>query len=114
GAGGSRHPGLAVPRQLRTGDAPHIVPPLDWWGGKAPSASSGRAHRAAPSLRAGPPPSPTAGYTVAMPVVSIRFARDDVHERLKQAATRSGVAMSPLAELFIDEGFRMDNHPLRV
>jgi hypothetical protein len=58
--------------------------------------------------------SPTSGYTVAMPVVSIRFARDDVHERLKRAASREGVAMSPLAERLIDEGLRMDNHPLIV
>jgi hypothetical protein len=47
-----------------------------------------------------------------MAVVSIRFARDDVHERLKRAAGREGTAMSPLAERLIDEGLRMDDHPL--
>ena len=46
-----------------------------------------------------------------MPVVSIRFSQQAVHERLKTAASRSGLAMSTLAERLIEEGLRMQAHP---
>jgi hypothetical protein len=46
-----------------------------------------------------------------MAVMSIRFADDRHHDRLKAAAARRGVAMSPLAEELIEEGLRMREHP---
>lgn len=46
-----------------------------------------------------------------MAVLSIRFADDRHHQRLKAAAARSNVAMSPLAEQLIEEGLRMREHP---
>jgi hypothetical protein len=54
----------------------------------------------------------TSGYTVAVPVQSIRFTRADVHERLRDAASRKGTSASALAERLIDEGLRTDTHPL--
>ena len=54
----------------------------------------------------------TLGYTVAVPVQSIRFARADVHERLRDAASRKGTSASALAERLIDEGLRSESHPL--
>jgi hypothetical protein len=56
----------------------------------------------------------TSDYTVVMPVVSVRFSSDAVHERLRRAAHRRGVALSGLAEQLIDEGLRMADHPMIV
>lgn len=53
----------------------------------------------------------TSDYSVVMAVLSIRFADQRHHERLKAAAQRSGMAMSPLAERLIEEGLRMQDHP---
>lgn len=53
----------------------------------------------------------TVDYAVAMAVISIRFADERHHERLKAAAARQGIAMSPLAEELIEEGLRMREHP---
>lgn len=47
-----------------------------------------------------------------MGVVSVRFADDGVQDRLRDAARRQGVAISGLAERLIDEGLRVDAHPL--
>ncbi len=56
----------------------------------------------------------TYGYTVVMPVVSIRFSDEPLHRRLKDSAGRRNVGISTLAERLIDEGLRMDAHPLVV
>ena len=40
----------------------------------------------------------TIDYTVVMPVVSIRFSDDPLHERLREAARRQNVGVSTLAE----------------
>ncbi len=56
----------------------------------------------------------TSGYTVAVPVQSIRFTRADVHKRLRDAASRKGTSASALAERLIDEGLRNESHPLVV
>lgn len=56
----------------------------------------------------------TGDYTVVMPVVSIRFSDEPLHERLREAARRQHVGMSTLAERLIDEGLRSDAHPLVV
>ena len=53
----------------------------------------------------------TYDYTVAMPVVSIRFSDEPLHRRLKQSAGSRGVGVSTLAERLIDEGLRMEAHP---
>ena len=53
----------------------------------------------------------TIDYTVAMPVVSIRFSDDPLHKRLKASAEKRQVAISTLAERLIDEGLRMEAHP---
>jgi hypothetical protein len=42
--------------------------------------------------------------------VSIRF-REDVHRRLRRAATRRGESVSALAARLVDEGLRMEDHP---
>jgi hypothetical protein len=47
-----------------------------------------------------------------VPVQSIRFTRADVHERLRDAASRKGTSASALAERLIDEGLRREAHPL--
>lgn len=47
-----------------------------------------------------------------MPVVSIRLTDTALHERLKKTARRRGVSISTLAQRLIDEGLRMDAHPL--
>ncbi|MCY3947935.1 MAG: hypothetical protein OXF61_01895 [Acidimicrobiaceae bacterium] len=47
-----------------------------------------------------------------MPVVSIRFTNTLLHERLKKTARRRSVSISTLAQRLIDEGLRMENHPL--
>ncbi|MPZ71262.1 MAG: hypothetical protein GEU71_17320 [Actinobacteria bacterium] len=49
-----------------------------------------------------------------MAVVSIRFSDAGVHRRLKNAADGSGLTISSLAERLIDEGLRMESHPLIV
>jgi hypothetical protein len=47
-----------------------------------------------------------------MPVVSIRFSDEPLHRRLKDSAHRHRVGISTLAERLIDEGLRMETHPL--
>ena len=47
-----------------------------------------------------------------MTVVSIRFSDEPLHRRLKKSAQRRGLALSTLAERLIDEGLRMEAHPL--
>ena len=54
----------------------------------------------------------TTDYVVVMPVVSIRFSDAPLHERLKKTARRQRVSISTLAERLIDEGLRMDAHPM--
>ena len=56
----------------------------------------------------------TRDYTVAMPVVSIRFSDEPLHERLRETARRQHVGMSTLAERLIDEGLRTDAHPFVI
>jgi hypothetical protein len=56
----------------------------------------------------------TIDYDVVMAVVSIRFSDDALHRRLKDRAERHGVPISTLAERLIDEGLRMEAHPLVV
>lgn len=47
-----------------------------------------------------------------MPVVSIRFSSEPLREQLKERAELSRVSISSLAERLIDEGLRMEAHPL--
>ena len=49
-----------------------------------------------------------------MPVVSIRFSDEPLHRRLKASAHRHDVGVSTLAERLIDEGLRMEAHPMAV
>ncbi len=56
----------------------------------------------------------TSDYSVVMPVVSIRFSDEPLHRRLKASAHRLDVGVSTLAERLIDEGLRMEAHPLIV
>lgn len=49
-----------------------------------------------------------------MPVVSIRFSDEPLHRRLKASAHRHDVGVSTLAERLIDEGLRMEAHPMVV
>ena len=56
----------------------------------------------------------TEDYNVVMPVVSIRFSDEPLHRRLKASAQRHNVGVSTLAERLIDEGLRMEAHPLVV
>ena len=49
-----------------------------------------------------------------MPVVSIRFSDEPLHHRLKGSAQRHNVGVSTLAERLIDEGLRMEAHPMVV
>ena len=53
----------------------------------------------------------TATYNVVMPVVSVRISDEKLHQRLKDAAASSDVAISTLAEQLIDVGLRMAVHP---
>lgn len=46
-----------------------------------------------------------------MAVLSIRFSDERHHQRLRAAADRLDLAMSPLAEQLIEEGLRMREHP---
>lgn len=56
----------------------------------------------------------TFDYIVVMAVVSIRFSDEPLHRRLKDSAHRRRVGISTLAERLIDEGLRMESHPLVV
>ena len=56
----------------------------------------------------------TFNYNVAMTVVSIRFRVSDVHARLKASAARRRMSSSAVAEQLIDEGLRMEAHPMIV
>ena len=56
----------------------------------------------------------TNDYNVVMPVVSIRFSDEPLHRRLKASAHRHDVGVSTLAERLIDEGLRMEAHPMVV
>jgi hypothetical protein len=56
----------------------------------------------------------TFDYIVVMPVVSIRFSDEPLHRRLKASAHRHDVGVSTLAERLIDEGLRMEAHPMVV
>lgn len=49
-----------------------------------------------------------------MPVVSVRFSDEPIHRRLKDSARRRDVGVSTLAERLIDEGLRMEAHPMVV
>jgi hypothetical protein len=49
-----------------------------------------------------------------MAVVSIRFSDSPVHGRLKEHARHRRVGISTLAERLIDEGLRMESHPLVI
>ena len=53
----------------------------------------------------------TVDYNVVMTVLSIRFKRPGVHERLKRSAAQRGESISSAGERLIDEGLRMDAHP---
>lgn len=53
----------------------------------------------------------TVDYNVVMTVLSIRFKRPGVHERLKRSAARRAESISSAGERLIDEGLRMDTHP---
>ena len=50
-------------------------------------------------------------YTVVMTVLSIRFKRLGVYERLKRGAAQRAESLSAAGERLIDEGLRMDAHP---
>lgn len=65
-------------------------------------------------LSAGVAAEATSDYSVVMPVVSIRFSDEPLHRRLKDRAHRLRVGISTLAERLIDEGLRMEVHPLVV
>lgn len=56
----------------------------------------------------------TDDYDVVMAVVSIRFADEPLHARLRETARRQNVGLSTLAERLIDEGLRSEAHPLVV
>ena len=56
----------------------------------------------------------TINYNVTMSVVSIRFSSLPVHQRLKESAKSHETGVSSLAERLIDEGLRMETHPLIV
>lgn len=53
----------------------------------------------------------TLTYNVIMSILSIRFKRKSVHERLRRRADERGESVSGLGERFIDEGLRMEAHP---
>jgi hypothetical protein len=46
-----------------------------------------------------------------MPVLSIRFKREDAYERLRRYAAEHAESASALGERLIDEGLRMTAHP---
>lgn len=47
-----------------------------------------------------------------VPVVSIRFSDEPLHQRLRESARIHNVGISTRAERLIDEGLRMEKHPL--
>lgn len=49
-----------------------------------------------------------------MPVVSIRFSDEPLHRRLKDGADKHNMSISTLAERLIDEGLRMETHPMVI
>ena len=53
----------------------------------------------------------TDDYIVTMTVLSIRFKRPGVHQRLKRGAAQRGESISSAAERLIDEGLRMEAYP---
>ena len=53
----------------------------------------------------------TIDYSVTMTVLSIRFKRPGVYERLKRGAAQRAESLSSAGERLIDEGLRMDAHP---
>lgn len=53
----------------------------------------------------------TIAYNVFMSILSIRFKRERVHDRLRLRASERGESASGLGERLIDEGLRMDAHP---
>ena len=53
----------------------------------------------------------TVDYNVVMTVLSIRFKRPGVHERLKRSAAQRAESISSTGERLIDEGLRMDAYP---
>ncbi len=53
----------------------------------------------------------TADYNVTMTVLSIRFKRPGVYQRLKRGAAQQGESISSAGERLIDEGLRMDANP---
>ena len=50
-------------------------------------------------------------YTITMTVLSIRFKRPGVYERLKLCAAQGRGSISSVGERLIDEGLRMGAHP---
>ena len=56
----------------------------------------------------------TYDYAVVMAVVSIRFSDEPLHQRLKASARQHDVGVSTLAQRLIDEGLRMESHPMVV
>ncbi len=53
----------------------------------------------------------TIDYNVVMTVISIRFKRLGVYERLKRSAAQRDESISSAGERLIDEGLRMEAHP---
>lgn len=53
----------------------------------------------------------TIDYNVTMTVLSIRFKRPGVYERLKRRAAQGRGSISAVGERLIDEGLRMEAHP---
>jgi hypothetical protein len=58
--------------------------------------------------------SATCDYAVVMTVVSIRFSDEPLHQRLKASAHHHNIGVSTLAQRLIDEGLRMEAHPMVV
>jgi len=56
----------------------------------------------------------TYDYAVVMTVVSIRFSDEPLHQRLKASAHQHDVGVSTMAQRLIDEGLRMEAHPMVV
>lgn len=54
----------------------------------------------------------TSAYAVVVPDMSIRLSDAPLYERLKKTARLQRVSVSTLAQRLIDEGLRMDAHPL--
>lgn len=54
----------------------------------------------------------TSAYAVVVPDVSIRLSDASLSERLRKTARLQKVSVSTLARRLLDEGLRMDTHPL--